>query len=180
LPQIGPREVLYQDPFQTIYSATANFGHFEKTYYVRDTGKRAGVLVLRDSSVLLVRQYRFLINGLSWEVPGGKVDDGENPEEAAIREVREETGLLCQNLIPLASYLPGLDTNDNPTDVFYTDQFQTLSGAAQDDREVQEQAWVPLKSCNDMIINRQILDSLTIVAILSYQVLASNQFKTGR
>ena len=38
---------------------------------------------------MLVRQYRYLVNQLAWELPGGKVDEGETPEQAAVREAIE-------------------------------------------------------------------------------------------
>ena len=48
--------------------------------------------------VLLVRQYRYPIDGYIYEFPAGLVDAGESYREAAVREVREETGLLLQPL----------------------------------------------------------------------------------
>ena len=63
-----------------------------------------GVLVTCGSYVLLVRQYRLLINDVSLEIPGGKVDKGETPEKSAIRECHEETGVECKNLKYLLNY----------------------------------------------------------------------------
>lgn len=100
-PRIAYREVVYEDRFQKIYGVTADFGGFTKEYFVRDSGQRAGVVVVREKSVLLVRQYRLLIGRLSWEIPGGKVDEGQTPEAAAVRECLEETGVRCGNFKPL-------------------------------------------------------------------------------
>lgn len=52
----------------------------------------AGVLVVRDGRVLLVERAREPFRGW-WDVPGGYLEYDEHPEEAARREVREETGL---------------------------------------------------------------------------------------
>ena len=93
-PNISARQVVYQDRYQEIYKVTADFGEFQKEYFVREAGHKAGMVAVKDDAILLVKQYRFLINGLSWEIPGGRVDDGETPEEAAIRECFEESGIL--------------------------------------------------------------------------------------
>ena len=57
-PRIGPRELVYENRFQQVYRVTADFGQFTKEYFINDTGQRAGIVAIRDGSVLLVRQYR--------------------------------------------------------------------------------------------------------------------------
>ena len=171
LPQIGPRQVVYQDRYQQIYRVTADFGSFKKEYFVRDSGQRAGVVVVQAESVLLVRQYRLLINDLSWEIPGGRVEDGEAPEAAAIRECLEETGMLCRNLKPLLSFHLGLDIFHNPSYLFYTGDYVEQTKTSFNAQDVVQQVWVPLGDCIDMIPERQIVDSFPIVALLSYHTL---------
>jgi 8-oxo-dGTP pyrophosphatase MutT (NUDIX family) len=168
-PKISPRQVVYEDRHQQIYQVSADFGDFQKEYFVRDSGPRAGVAVVREGAILLVRQYRLLIDRLSWEIPGGKVDDGETPESAAIRECLEETGLLCRNLKPLIFYHPGLDTFHNPTHLFYTQNFVEQNRSVYNPQETVEHAWVPLTRCIEMIFNQEIVDAFSIVAILAYQ-----------
>ena len=91
-PKIGAREVVYQNPFLRIVRVPVEFADFAKTFYVSEYGPRVGVLILKGEKALLVRQYRLLIDGLSWEIPGGKADADESLEEAAARECLEETG----------------------------------------------------------------------------------------
>ena len=170
-PRLGPQEIVYQDRYQQIYRVIADFGDFTKEYFVRDSGQRAGVVVVRGEAVLLVRQYRLLIDDLSWEIPGGKVDDGETPEVAAVRECLEETGVLCRNLKPLLRFHPGLDSLHNPTHLLSTDEFVEHNGAAINPQETVEHGWVPLIRCTDMIFAHQIVDSFSIVALLAYQTL---------
>src|SRR4051812_34321422 len=50
------------------------------------------IALTADEQVVLVRQYRVGIDALCLEIPGGMVDPGETPMEAAVRELREETG----------------------------------------------------------------------------------------
>ena len=90
---IEPQGLVYQDRNHKVYRILARFDGFCKEYYVSDHGQRAAVVAVRDGKVLLVRQYRLLINGLSYEIPGGKVEENDTPETAAIRECLEETGV---------------------------------------------------------------------------------------
>jgi 8-oxo-dGTP diphosphatase len=68
------------------------------------TPAAAVVLVVRDGKVLAVSRGKDYRN---MNMPGGGVEPGESPEEAAIRELEEETGLIAQNLIPVCEDLLG-------------------------------------------------------------------------
>ena len=167
-PLVSPRALVYQNPYQKIFRVEANFGQFSKEYYVLATGEKAGIVVIREDQVLLVRQYRLLIDRMSWEIPGGKVDEHEPPAEAAIRECFEESGIQCTNVRPLLFYQPGLDTSDNPTHLFYTDTFTETAGTQHfHPDEVCGVEWIPLTRCLEMIGRRDIVDSFSIIALLA-------------
>lgn len=52
--------------------------------------------VIKDNKILLIKRVKPPYNGF-WSLPGGKVEFGEHPEEAAVREVKEETDLDCRH-----------------------------------------------------------------------------------
>jgi ADP-ribose pyrophosphatase len=131
-------------------------------------GPRVGVLVADGEDILLVRQYRFLVDGPSWEIPGGKVEEGETPEQAATRECLEETGLTCRDFEKLLVYYPGLDNVQNRTTVLHARSFERRDAFISQDNEVQEITWLPLTQCLAMISSEEILDALTVTAILGY------------
>jgi|SRR4051812_10310870 ADP-ribose pyrophosphatase len=51
-----------------------------------------------DPQVLLIRQYRYAAGEFIYEVPAGTLDDGESPDECAVRELREETGCTAERV----------------------------------------------------------------------------------
>ena len=120
---------------------------------------------MRDNHVLLVSQYRLLVNRLSFEVSGGKVDDGESPENSAIRECMEETGVKVNNLKSLIEYDPDLEYTKNHTYVFYTEELENSYSTENKNHE-----WVSMNKCLKMIEKGVINDSLSIISIMAYQL----------
>src|SRR4030095_3569546 len=148
---------------------SADFGEFSKEYFGIELGPRAGIVAVRENKVLLSRQYRFLIDAMSWEIPGGRTEKGESPADAAIRECREETVVLCKNLKPLVVYYPGLDNFDNRTSLFYSETVTDDLPFAANKAEVTEIAWLPLQKCLEMVFSGEILDAMTVAGLLAYQ-----------
>src|SRR5439155_1205613 len=113
-PRIATRSLVHRNPFATVSAVHADFGSFAKDYYVVDFGPRAGIVAVNEGRVLLTAQYRFLLDRVAWEIPGGRVDDGESPEQTAQRECLEETGFSCDDLHPLVT--ASLVVEDGSTD----------------------------------------------------------------
>lgn len=164
-----PKQITYQTRFFQIYHSRADFGPFSKDYYVVNFGPRGGIVAVRDDSVLLVRQYRYLVNSLSWELPGGTIESDEPAEKGAARECLEETGVMCRNLKPLVVYFPGLDNVDNRTAIWHTEDIEITSSFVSNDAEVREVAWIPLRRCIDMVFSGEILDAMSVTGLLAYQ-----------
>ncbi|MDL2345147.1 NUDIX domain-containing protein [Deinococcus sp. MIMF12] len=103
----------------------------------------AGVAVLQAGEVLLVRRGD---NG-HWDVPGGGAQVGEAPEQAARRELHEETGLTVGNLRPLGVFphrhtYPDGNVVDWETHVYVAD---FAGGEAQAGDDASELRWWPLE-----------------------------------
>lgn len=97
------------------------------------------VAVAADGSLLTVRQYRYAGNATCLELPGGVCEAGEEPEAAARRELREETGHSAQAWIRLASLWANPARQTNKLHVFLATGLEVSGEQALDQSE--DLAW---------------------------------------
>ena len=154
---------VYKDAYKRIERIIAKFDGFNKEYFVSDFGEKSAVLVVSGNQILFVRQYRLLINRLSFEIPGGKVDKSESPKESAARECYEETGVMALNLKLLIEYDPDLEYTRNHTFVYYSNEIETNLS-----KNSERYEWIAVNECLKMIADGIIADSLSINAIMAY------------
>lgn len=93
--------------FEIVYDTIEQDGNNYPYSYVK-MKRGVGVLGLVGDSVILLRQYRYIWNSWMWEIPGGMVDDNEEPEAAAIRELKEETGFQAEKIKSLGICYPSI------------------------------------------------------------------------
>lgn len=73
---------------------------------IRHPGAAAIVPVMADHRVLLINQYRHAVGGFIWEIPAGTVEDGEDADHCAERELTEETGYTARHFEKMATITP--------------------------------------------------------------------------
>jgi ADP-ribose pyrophosphatase len=69
---------------------------------VRHPGGAAVVPLLPDGTVVMIEQYRYAVGTPLWEIPAGRLDNGENPRDCALRELEEEAGYKAMRIEKLA------------------------------------------------------------------------------
>lgn len=132
---------------------------------IRHPGAAAVVAIDDQRRVCLVRQYRHGIEDFLWEIPAGKLDAGEPPAIAAVRELAEETGVTAQHWEPLGEYLPapGLMTER----VYLYMALRIVKGTAtpESDEELELQ-WVPIEEAMRMVIDGRLDDGKTALGLM--------------
>lgn len=81
-------------------------GHTLDMEVVRHPGSVVLIPVPAPGQVILIRQYRYVIDRWIWELPAGTLTPGEHPEEAAARECEEEIGLAPARVERVGGYYP--------------------------------------------------------------------------
>ena len=160
--KVGAPKEVYRDPYTIISRQVVQFRGFKKKYYMWDRGIRVGLIPFHKGRVLMTRQYRFLANRITLEIPGGKAEKGEKLIHAAIRECKEETGFECRKVKKLIDYHPGLDTYFNPTSIFFSSELKIPKENLEENC-----VWISLAEGLRGIFSGVINDSFSIIGLLA-------------
>lgn len=134
---------------------------------IRHNGGAAILCVTPDDKIILERQFRYAYDEVIYEIPAGKLELNEDPYDAAIRELEEETGNKASKLIHLTDIYPTCGYSSEiihlylATDVKHTETHF-------DDDEVIETYLIPIDEVKEMILDGRIKDAKTIVAFTYY------------
>lgn len=123
----------------------------------------------KDPGIVFVRQYRYPVKEVTFEIPAGKLDKGEAPLSCVRRELEEETGLVARRVRKVLSYWP---TPAFADEVIHIYEASGLSKGTfhPDDDEFIEPVVLPLSRALRMIRSGKIKDSKTIIALLAYSL----------
>jgi 8-oxo-dGTP pyrophosphatase MutT (NUDIX family) len=135
-------------------------------HVVRMPNQASGTVVHDpERGVLLLWRHRFITDTWGWEIPAGRIDDGETPEEAAAREVLEETGWRPGPLRPLIAYQPTNGLSDQRFHLFVADG-ATYVGEPTDPGEAERIEWVPVEDVRRFARDGEMPDGLSLTAVL--------------
>ena len=132
--------------------------------YVEHTGGSA-VYCEVDGKVLLVKQFRYPYKKELYEIPAGKVNEGEDPKETAIRELEEEAGLIATKIEKMFDIYPTPAYTTEIIRIYHA--LEVKKGKVKlDQDEVLSAHWFTKGQIKQMIANGEICDAKTLIALL--------------
>lgn len=132
---------------------------------VRHHGSVAALPVREDGSMLLVRQYRYPADEALWELPAGRIDGGESPEEGVQRELREEIGFRAEGLEKISFFYTTPGFCDEAMHVFRATEMVADRAQGDEDERIETRAF-SADEVRAMIANGEIREGKTLVALL--------------
>lgn len=122
-----------------------------------------------DHRMVLVRQFRFGINAPSLEIPGGIIEAGEDPIQAGVRELKEETGFVGSRTRLLGSIHPNPAIQDNRCHLIWVENAVSHGSTAWDEHEELEILTLPIDEVYAQARAGAITHSLTLNGLLLFE-----------
>ncbi len=138
----------------------------------REVVKHSGgvvVLAIKDDKILLVKQFRYPIKEIMFELPAGKLEAGEDPFEAAKRELEEETGYCADKWTDLGYVYTSPGYSDEKLYLYKAENLQ-FTHCHPDEGEIIQAFEYTYNDVLKMINNGQINDAKTLCALLRAQI----------
>jgi len=121
-----------------------------------------------DPRILLLRQFRHAADGYIWEIPAGRLDPGETPEECARRELAEETGMRASRLERLTTFYTTPGFTDERIHLFLADGLEEGNHRREAD-EFMELCPTRWSVTLGMVERGEVVDGKTLIALLYAQ-----------
>ncbi len=118
-----------------------------------------------EGKIILVRQFRKPVERAVLEVPAGKIDPGEDPKTAAIRELEEETGYRAVDMDLMTCMYPSVGFTDEKLYIYYADKLEK-GEPHPDENEVLDILEMNFDELYKDVIEGKIEDAKTIIAVL--------------
>lgn len=139
---------------------------YSKREIVEHPGAVAILPLTEDGYVYMVKQFRKPVESILLEIPAGKLDAGENPLECAVRELKEETGLIANDMKYILEFFTSPGFSNEKMYLYLAQDFKYETNNLDDD-EFLDVIKIKFEDLLLMIDNGEITDSKTIIGILA-------------
>lgn len=162
-------EYLYRAPWLTVRKEKCLLpnGKVMPAYYTLEYPAWVTALALtKDNRAVLVRQYRHGLDVISIETPGGVVDEGEEPQTAIARELKEETGHVFESYDYLGKISANPATTNNYMHMFLARGGEKVAEQKLDETEDVEVLIYTMDELKSLLREQKIVQALHVTCIL--------------
>jgi ADP-ribose pyrophosphatase len=164
-------ETVFEGRVFTVERDRVDCGGFISTREVVRHPGGVAVLAIDDADrVVMVRQFRYAVGRELLELPAGRLEPGEDPMAAGIRELSEETGYTASRVEPLGRMIP-TGGYDSEIIWLYLATGLTEGNPHPDDGEVVRAELVPLGEALRMVLDGSVEDAKTAYGLMKYKLL---------
>lgn len=143
----------------------------EHDFFIIESGDWVNVIPLTsDHQVVMIRQYRHGSREITLEIPGGLVDPGDTPREAAARELLEETGYQAKTLGEIGVVNPNPAIFNNRCYTFLAQHVERVGNPRFDQTEDIEVVLIPLADIPKLVLEGEIDHAMVIAAFYWYDL----------
>lgn len=133
--------------------------------WIKHPGASAVVPVFENGDIMLVRQFRYPMSQIFYEVPAGKIDPQENADSTARRELKEEAGLTCQKFQYIGHFYPAIGYSDEVIHLYTAWDITSFQQKVDDDEFLLKER-LPFRKVVEMVHSGEISDGKSIVTLL--------------
>ena len=163
-------ELIFDGRVVKLYKDTIELPTGKQSF--REVVKHAGgvvILAVKDDKILLVKQFRYPFKEIMYELPAGKLEAGEDPFEAAKRELEEETGYCADKWTNLGYVCTSPGYSDEKLYLYKAEDLK-FTHCHPDDGEIIQAFEYKYDDVLKMINNGQINDAKTLCALLKAEI----------
>lgn len=166
----NPKKQVYNGCFVDVFVQDVTFanGNTHPHEYVVHPGAVAIVPILDDEHVIMIRNYRFVVDQVLWELPAGIIEEGETPEITAKRELLEETGYSAEKWDPLMQFYTSPGFCDEKIHVYIARNLVLHEQRLEEGEEISVEI-LTWREILELLRTGAIVDCKTISALLYYR-----------
>lgn len=138
-------------------------GELGEYHYVYTAGSTFVIPQLSNGDIIMVEQFRYLNGKTSVEFPGGGLPNGIEPVENAKKELKEETGFICNKINKLGVFNPYNGVTNEICHVFLATDLISGEQELEDSEEMSVRSY-SLEEINELIASNEIWDGMTLAA----------------
>lgn len=138
---------------------------YKKREIVEHPGAVAIVAINSDNKIVLVKQFRKAIEKAIWEIPAGKLEQGENPKDCAMRELQEETGYISKNLKLIHKFYTSAGFSNQKIFIYLATELEKGEQKLEDG-EFLDVYEIELDEAYEMLEKNEIEDAKTSIGLL--------------